>query len=79
MNPFEFVIALVVIIMAGRIIQSRLAARGGERGGGADPELSRARDEIRALSERVRVLERVVTDNHGSHELDREIERLRDR
>ena len=37
------------------------------------------RDDIRGLKERIAVLERVITDNHGSIGLDREIERLRDR
>lgn len=37
------------------------------------------REDVRQLKERIAVLERVVTDNHGSIGLDREIERLRDR
>jgi len=45
----------------------------------APHEVTRAQDEIRALKERVQVLERVITDNHNSLDLDREIERLRDR
>jgi hypothetical protein len=31
------------------------------------------------MKERIQVLERVITDNHKSVDLDREIERLRDR
>jgi len=45
----------------------------------APHEVTRAQDEIRALKERVQVLERVITDGHNSLDLDREIERLRDR
>ena len=78
MNPFEFVLALVTVVTVGRVIQSRYAIRDALPPGG-DADQARLRDEVRLLKERVRVLERVVTDNHGSHDLDREIERLRDR
>ena len=37
------------------------------------------RDEVKQLKERIHVLERVITDNRSSIDLDREIERLRDR
>ncbi|MET4896941.1 hypothetical protein RN629_07165 [Sphingomonadaceae bacterium jetA1] len=37
------------------------------------------RSEVQQLRERVQVLERVITDQHKSIDLDREIERLRDR
>ena len=39
----------------------------------------RAREEMRAMKDRIAVLERVITDNHGSLDLDRQIEQLRDR
>ncbi len=45
----------------------------------APHEVTHAQEEIRALKERVQVLERVITDNHNSLDLDREIARLRDR
>ncbi|MDF2604058.1 MAG: hypothetical protein K0R56_1420 [Sphingomonas sp.] len=38
-----------------------------------------SREEIRQLKERIAVLERVITDNHGSADLSRQIEELRDR
>ncbi|WP_425230131.1 hypothetical protein [Sphingomonas sp.] len=41
--------------------------------------LADARDEVRLLRERVQVLERLATDDHGRARLDDEIERLRDR
>jgi hypothetical protein len=78
MNPFEFVIAIVFIVIAGRIIQSRMSAQR-DRHPADDGEQARTRDEIRLLKERIQVLERVVTETHASHDLDREIERLRDR
>lgn len=44
-----------------------------------DPAALRAQDEVKHLKERIQVLERVITDNHGAGRLDQEIERLRDR
>ncbi|WP_443030038.1 hypothetical protein [Sphingomonas sp. ZB1N12] len=38
-----------------------------------------ATSEVQQMKERIQVLERVITDNHKSVDLDREIERLRDR
>ena len=77
MNIWEFLIAVVFTGVVVRIVQMR------HQGGGAaradDAELAISRDEVRQLKERIQVLERVITDNHGSRELDSEIERLRDR
>jgi hypothetical protein len=42
-----------------------------------DPDAERLREEVRALKERIAVLERIATD--GSTALDREIEALRER
>ena len=78
MQIFEFIIVLVAIGTIGGLIKARIAA--GHRPHPADdPELARSREEVRQLKERVQVLERVITDNHGSNQLDAEIERLRDR
>ncbi|NIJ63952.1 hypothetical protein FHR20_000883 [Sphingomonas leidyi] len=90
MNPFEMVFAIVVIVTIGSVIKARYGIRkdkdGDElhRGGTATDgvaavENARLRDEIRALKERVQVLERVITDTEGSLRLDREIESLRDK
>lgn len=76
---FEFVIILVLIGTVGKIIQARYQAHAARPVPEDDAEVTRAREEVRQLKERIQVLERVITDNHGSHELDREIERLRDR
>ena len=79
MNLFEFIVLLVLIGTIGKILQARYHAQAArpERDDGA--EVARARDEVRQLKERIQVLERVITDNHGSHDLDQRIERLRDR
>jgi hypothetical protein len=89
MNPFEMVVAIIVIVTIGGVLKARYGIHkdknGNEvyRGGNADDasiaENARLRDEIRALKERVQVLERVITDTEGSLRLDREIESLRDK
>ncbi|WHU03367.1 MULTISPECIES: hypothetical protein [unclassified Sphingomonas] len=89
MNPFEMVVAIIVIVTIGSVLKARYGIHkdkdGNEvyRGNNADAasvaENARLRDEVRALKERVQVLERVVTDTEGSVRLDREIESLRDK
>lgn len=76
----EFMVVLIVLIgVIGGIVKSRHRAAAHLKGTGPDADTLRLTDEVRALKERIAVLERVVTDNHGSLGLDREIERLRDR
>jgi competence protein ComGC len=70
------VISIVLIGTIGKIIKENVRARNLAM---APPpaDLIASRDEVRALKERVAVLERLVTDTHGSIDLDRQIERLR--
>jgi hypothetical protein len=42
-------------------------------------ETREMRDEIRALKERIQVLERIATDNSSANDLNRQIEELRGR
>lgn len=81
MNPFEMVVAIIIVVTIGRVLQSRYRYRGAPKP--ADPgdsqENRQLRQEVQALRDRVQVLERVITDNHSSSDLDREIERLRDK
>jgi hypothetical protein len=88
MNPFEMVVAIIVIVTIGSVLKARFGIHKDKEGnevyrGGPDPatvaDNVRLRDEIRALKERVQVLERVITDTEGSLRLDREIESLRDK
>ncbi|WP_298673729.1 hypothetical protein [uncultured Sphingomonas sp.] len=81
MGPFSMVVAIVLIATLGKIFSERYKALGREQQGQIVPpaDLIAARDEIRQLKERVAVLERVITDNHGSHDLSRQIDELRDR
>lgn len=80
MGVYTMVVAIVLIAMVSKVLQARYRAMGRI---GATPhvesaEAMQAREEIRQLRERVQVLERVITDNHGRVELDRQIEQLRD-
>ncbi|MBO9623494.1 MAG: hypothetical protein J7500_12355 [Sphingomonas sp.] len=88
MNPFEMVVAIIVVVTIGGVLKARYGIhkdnQGNEvyRGGdnAATAENARLRDEVRSLKERVQVLERVITDsNASSAQLEREIEALRDR
>lgn len=87
MNPFEMVVAIIVIVTIGSVLKARYGIHKDKEGnevfrGGVDTataaENARLKDELRAIKERVQVLERVVTDTEGSVRLDREIESLRD-
>jgi hypothetical protein len=73
MNPFEFVLGIVLITTLGGAIMTYLK---NQRLGG-DGENQRLRDEVEALRDRLAVLERITVEKENS--LDREIERLRDR
>ena len=80
MNPFEMVVAIIFIVIVGRVLQTYMRSRPDQPAVTADdPDTLRMRDDMRAMKERIAVLERVITDNHGSLDLDRQIERLRDR
>lgn len=81
MGPFSMVVAIVFIAMVGKVLQERYRAMGRiAKASQADTgDAMRSNDEIQKLRERVQVLERVITDNHGSLDLDRQIEQLRDR
>lgn len=83
MGPFSMVVAIVFILMIGRVLQERYRAIGRVRdsdgAGYPSVDVARSQDEVRQLKERVAVLERLITDNHGRADLERQIEQLRDR
>ncbi|WP_242095587.1 MULTISPECIES: hypothetical protein [unclassified Sphingomonas] len=79
MNPLEMVVAIILIVTVSKIIQTHLRTRAESAQGADIAEIVQMRAEMRTLKERIAVLERVVTDNHTSLDLDREIARLRDR
>ncbi|WP_256926641.1 hypothetical protein [Sphingomonas sp. TZW2008] len=74
------VIAIVMITSIARVSKEKYRAIGRAEEGGALPaDAIAGREEIRQLKERIAVLERVITDNHGSADLTRQIEELRNR
>ena len=88
MNPFEMVVAIVVIVTIGGVLRAKYGVGKDKHGneyrmhddGAARVENQQLREEMRALKERLAVLERLATDNNDSGaRLDREIEKLRDR
>lgn len=84
MNPFEMVIGIVLIVTIGSIVRAKHGIRRDKRGNEYfvaqdNGETQALQTEIRALKERIQVLERIATDNNRAVDLDAEIERLRDR
>ena len=88
MNVYEMVIAIVVVATIGRVLQARYGVVRTKRGetfafrddSVTQAENDRLRDELKAMKDRLAVLERLATDNNDSGaRLDREIEKLRDR
>ena len=80
MNPFEMVVAIIIVVTIGRVLQVRFAAqRPAQDLAATSQDAARLREEIRSLKERIAVLERLATDDNSGARLDREIEKLRDR
>jgi len=86
MGPFEMVLGIVAIVTIGSIIRARHGIRRDRRGNeyfvgntGSEAETKALQAEIRALKDRIQVLERIATDNNRAVTLDQEIESLRDR
>lgn len=79
MNPFEMVAIIVVAVMIASVLRARYGHRGrnSEIAPRDDAEAARLRDEVKALKDRLKVLERIAVDKENS--LAREIDDLRDR
>jgi hypothetical protein len=82
MNPFEFVLAVLILIFAFTIIRHKmgipLRSMREMRGEPVDDgETERLRGQVQQLQDRIRVLERIVTD--GGVQTAAQIEALRDR
>ena len=82
MNPFEFVIAVLILVFVFSIVRHKMGipARSMRemRGDPADSqETLRLREEVSQLKERLKVLERITVEKENS--LSKEIESLRDR
>ena len=81
MNQYEFVLGIILIVMVTGIFKSRYRYRNrqnelpqGDTQSAVDN--ARLRDEVKQLTERLHVLERIATDKENS--LSRQIEELRD-
>ncbi|WP_439571072.1 hypothetical protein [Sphingomonas sp.] len=79
------VVAIVAIVTIGNIVRAKMGIQKDGRGNdyvahdpAASAEARCLEQEVRTLKDRIAVLERVITDNHSSVSLDREIEKLRD-
>ena len=73
------VIIIVAIVMFASVMRARLGVGRGRHGvahARDDAETQRLREEVKALKERLQVLERITVEKENS--LEREIERLRD-
>jgi hypothetical protein len=73
MKPFEFILIILAMSFGYGLLRDYLRRRA-ERGDGAPPEML---DRLAVLEDRVRVLERIVTDR--SETLRREFDNLSDR
>jgi hypothetical protein len=84
-NGPEFVVVIIFMVFAFRIISHRMGMRTGwdrrwanrQLEAGDPREASRLREEVQDLKERIKVLERITVEKENS--LSREIESLRDR
>lgn len=82
MNPFEFILAVLLLVFAFTIIRHKMGipVRSMRQMRG-DPEDSqetvRLREEVKTLKDRLQVLERIAVEKENS--LAKEIESLRDR
>jgi hypothetical protein len=80
MNPFEMVVAIVAITAIASVVRAKYGVVRRQKGEdfitrGPDPEAVRLREEVKALKDRVAVLERLATDS--STALEREFEKLK--
>ena len=84
MNPFEFVLAILVLTFVFSIVRHKMGIpvrsmrqMRGFRDAEDSQETLRLREEVKELKERLKVLERITVEKENS--LAKEIESLRDR
>jgi hypothetical protein len=83
-NPFEFVIGVLILVFAFSIIRHKMgiplrSMREMRNGVRDDPENERLRGQVQKLQERINVLERIVTDRGADTAAQIEALRERDR
>jgi len=79
-SPFSMVVAIVFIVTVGGILRARYSSGKDWKGNHLavnDAENVRLREELKAMKERIAVLERLATDDTSA--LDREIAKLREK
>jgi hypothetical protein len=90
MDPFQMVVAIILIVTIGKIIRNKQNAKHGiiedqDMMGNktqrliGDGDTRAMQDEIKMLKDRIQVLERIATDNNSANDLNRQIEELRGR
>ncbi len=80
MNPFEMVAIIVVAVMIASVLRAKYGHGRRQRDSVSPQEQAetlRLREEVKALKERIHVLERITVEKEDS--LTRQIEELRDR
>ncbi len=78
MDPAIMVVAIIAIVTFGRVAKAKMDRHSGQVDAAtilASPEVQRMQDDLKALKDRVAVLERLATDSSSA--LEREIEKLR--
>lgn len=78
-NPFSMVAVIVVAVMIASVLRAKYRGRSGDRQGNVEQaaENRQLREEVKALKERIHVLERIAVEKEDT--LSRQIEQLRDR
>ena len=78
MNPFEMVVIIVFLGVVGSVINNLIKAFTSrkEKSEGSTTEADELRDQILTLEDRIRVLERIVTDTSGREDLHRQFRDL---
>ena len=74
MNTFAMVVSIVAIVFTAQIISQYLKMKTAEKTP-QDPELEETLLHIERLEERIKVLERIVTEN--KYDLNKEIDNLK--
>ena len=78
MNPFEMVVIIVLLGVVGSVINNMIKSRDKKHESAAEylGEADELRDQILTLEERIRVLERIVTDSNSRDDLRRQFRDL---
>jgi type II secretory pathway component PulJ len=78
MNVFEMVVALVFLTVIGSVINNMIKTHHQKKETSEDSlrEADELRDHILTLEDRIRVLERIVTDSSGREDLRRQFRDL---